>query len=249
MNLRRTAGHTVAALCVGIALTACSDNPADEAVTLDDAEETSEAGGILDKEDEPEVDLDGAGRLLTADEAEAALPTMQQMPKGWSRDPDNEDDDDDEMGDDVEPERCQAVFDALETDDEDPAVSAERAFEQDDFGPFVTVEVQSYDEELPDGRFGDVVDVLEDCPEWTSTDDEGTKTEFQASGLDFPNLGEESLALALEATSEGWPFTMDMVIIRAGHNLVTAMHMAIGGKSDAELLEQVARTTMENLSG
>ena len=260
MRVRRSQRHIVVwGTAAALALSACGgDDPPERAGTV---EESSNADSSSESSAEPvegetsstaEVELDSVGRVLTEEEAEAALPAVSSLPTGWSVD-DSDDgaaDDADDLPDDdeIEPAECKAVMEDMEDAwDEDPVGEADRDYMAGMLGPFMHVEINSFEEEVPEETFGEVLTALETCKEFTSTED-GVATTFTVSPLSFPNYGEESAAVRLSAESEGIAIALDLVMVRAGHNALNFIHMSLGGAADsAEALEQLAAETIAAL--
>lgn len=239
-----------------LALSGCgSDDPPERAGTVEEStsadSSTSEAAD-QETPSKPDVDLDGIGRVLTDEEAEAALPAVSSLPTGWSVDDsdDGAEDDADDLPDDdeIEPAECKAIMEDMEDAwDEDPVGEADRDYMAGMLGPFMNVEINSFEEEVPEEAFGEVLTALETCKEFTSTED-GVATTFTVSPLSFPNYGEESAAVRLSAESEGTAIALDLVMVRAGHNALNFIHMSLGGAADsAEALEQLAAETIAAL--
>lgn len=252
MHLLHVASRATVGVLLFAALTACSNDPDESALTLEGDEESS--GSVFDRDEEddaeaPDIDLEGAGRSLTTADIEDALPTVDDLPEGWVRDPDEDDEDDGE--DTIEPAECQEIMTALEdqADEIEPAAEASREFQADDFGPFLMVEVKSYEEPMDEDRLPEMRDALAECREFTSTDEDGATAEFTTEGLSFPNFGEESLAFRMDLDLGMFAGAAEIVFVRAGHNGITFMSLAFGDEPDTELLEEIARTTMERLAG
>lgn len=240
----------VAALAVVGTLAGCSDAPPERAGTVEEPSGAADpAAGSTDETSE-EVELDAVGRELTDAQAKAALPAVSALPTGWSVDPENSlnDESDGDSTATIEPAECQAIMDDLgdESDDE-PTGKASRTYTAGMLGPFMGVEISSYADEVPDDVFKKTLDALTACPELTSTED-GVATTFTTSSLSFPNLGEESAAIRMAATSDGMPVGLDMVFIRAGHTIVSVSTATVGaGAGSADAMEKVARATVANL--
>ncbi len=235
---------TTALLAAG--LTACSEDRSDDALTIEEDDENTRNDDDQEAE-APGDEIDGAGRLLTADDIEAALPTVEDFPTGWSRDPDNEDEDDDE-DDTITPERCEDLF-GDDAEQEEPLAEATRAFKESDFGPFVSVDISTYDDEVPDDTLDELAEALSECKEFTSVDSEGSRSTVTAEALSFPNLGDETFAVRMSLETEFLPAAVDLAMVRVGHNLVLLATVALGGGTDTGLLEDVGRKTIERLAG
>jgi hypothetical protein len=233
-----------------------SENPPgdeDAADTDTDTETESETDTDTSAPDSDDAPDEAAGRLLTAEEARAALPTVADLPTGWSVDPEATVTSDGDEGDDsdtiYEPAACRDIFDSLDTDTfQDSATEENADFSAGALGPFLGVTIASYDEAFPEDTFSQLVGALAQCPEFTTTDTDGTTTDFSAQPLSFPNLGDETVALRLNATSEELSFGFDLVGVRVGNNVITLGQIAVGGAADASVLEDVARGTLERLA-
>lgn len=247
----------IGAAATALMLTGCaSEEPPRRAGTVEPAEAgqddpaTDGSAGGGEAQSRSEDRLEAAGRELTKQEARAALPSVRVLPAGWSVDPENtmNSDEDDGSSDTVTPERCQVVFDAMETlDEEEPAAKAGVTFTGGMLGPFLGVSISSYAEEVPAEWFAQVLDGLSECPRFTLDDGE-SKTKFTVSALSFPNLGEESMALRMAAEAEGMPLALDLVAIRNGHNVVSVSQASLGGAASVKPMSKAARATMAALS-
>lgn len=243
---------------VALALSACgSDDPPERAGTIEEntSADSSSDASAEPAEDEsssaPEVELDTVGRELTNEQAKAALPAVAALPTGWSVDPENTLNDDSESdaesNETIEPAKCQAIMDDLaEEQDQEPTGEASQTYTAGMLGPFLGVEINSFADEVPEDSFTKFLDALSTCPEITSTED-GTATTFKISTLSFPNLGEESAAIRMTGESEGMTVGLDMVAIRAGHNIVTLSQASVGGVAGSDALEKAARATITNM--
>lgn len=248
---RRTPLLTALALTGALTLAACGDDaPPELARTVGDPSATA-APDPGQQTDLPEVDLEAAGRQLSSTEVDATLPEVSALPSGWAVDPDNilGDDDEEESGETrVVPERCRTVFESMqELNTAEPEAEGDVTFQESEVGPFVGASVSSFAEEVPEDRFDALVDGLSECREF-SVEEAGEVTNLTVSPLSFPNLGEDSIALRFTGDTRGSDFTMDVVSIRVGHNLVGISQITLQGRvSSAEAFEEVARATMANL--
>ena len=240
------------AVCL-IAVTGCAEDVPQRAGTLDDPSATAGTGdeGNGTSAEKEETDFSRAGRKLTKKEAKAALPAASILPAGWSVDPENtlnDEDEDDDSDDTYRPQRCAPVFDALD-DSEDKKAAAEAGvtFTSGMLGPWLAVNISSYEDEVPEGSFEQVLTALSNCPTF-SVDDGESVTKVQAAALSFPNFGEESAALRLNMKSEGMAFGMDVVMVRVGHNQVSVIQAGMGGTGSVKPLQKAAKATMANLN-
>ncbi|WP_277455148.1 hypothetical protein [Janibacter sp. DB-40] len=251
--VRRTRLHAYAvALVASVALAGCGDSPPERAGTVGESSAETGEGAQEDSSETEEVELDTVGRELTNEEAKAALPPVSALPTGWSVDPENTLNDDSESDSEseetIEPAKCQTIMDDLsEEQDQDPTGEASQTYTAGMLGPFLGVEINSFSDDVPEDSFTKFLDALSTCSKFTSTED-GTATTFKVSSLSFPNLGEESAAIRMSGESEGMAVGLDMVAIRAGHNIVTLSQASVGGATGSgKALEKVARATVTNM--
>lgn len=91
-----------------------------------------------------------------------------------------------------------------------------------------------------------MADALSKCPEFTSTDPEGVATKMKVKPLSMANFGDRSLAMAIEAESDGMNFGMNMLFIVIGHNTMALANVGLGG-ADGSQLEPVAQAAIQRL--
>lgn len=250
---RFTAIASVATSAV-LALAGCGEDAPTQAGTIDDpsgAAGNSETSGRQADKGQEDADLSAAGERLTKAQIKAAIPPVGVLPAGWSVDPEETltgDDENDESDDVVRPKRCAVVFESLdELDATEPAAEGGVTYMAGMLGPFLGVEISSYEDEVPDDQFAQVLGALGKCPKF-SVDDGESVAKFQATSLSFPNYGEESLALRMTGTADDFAFAMDFVAIRVGHNIVGLTQMGIGGPAAIAPLKRAAKATMTNLN-
>jgi hypothetical protein len=178
---------------------------------------------------------------LTQRQLESALLTVEDMPTGWSVDT-SEDSDSEDV---VEPAECGALFETLDKAP-DPVAKAEAAFTAGGLGPFLEHGVTSFEESTAD-QLDLVVDTLNQCPEFSSTDAEGVTTEFTTAPLSFPNLGDRTLALRFQGSTGGIDVVVDALFIAIGSNGIS---IVVGGlvPMEGQELESIATTAVEKLN-
>lgn len=246
MRLTRLAASLALAVIATTTLSACSEDRADDALTIEDGK----GAPLADQDDDQDEDdeFDRAGRLLSSDDIAAALPTVKDLPKTWARDTESENDEDDDDEDTIEPERCEELF-GDDLDELDPEAEATRAFKADDFGPFLSVDVATYEEEVPDDLFDEIAAALSECKEFTSVDSEGEESKVKAEALSFPNLGEETLAVRMTFETDLFPAAINLAMVRIGHNMVLLSTVSIGEvKPNTKLMEKIGRETVKRLN-
>lgn len=192
---------------------------------------------------EPEGDGE---KTLNEAELQAALLTVQDVPTGYTLDTAAAEEDDDSTTDGGS-EECSARFEALgEADDKDVSAEAEVSFEGPSLGTVLEQGLESYeDEDVPKQRFEDVLEVLSDCPTFSSTEN-GETTDFTVSSLSFPKLGDDTIALNLKVKTSEFDAVANLVVVRLGRNV---MSVTQGGlTADVAVLEQATRKGLEKLA-
>jgi hypothetical protein len=224
-----------------VAVTGCGTDRPERADTVSGSEttQTQQPAGT----EAPKA----AGRTLTDKQAKAALLTVQDLPTGWSVDPDASSDD---QGDDddsriTEPAACADLFDSLD-DGKDSVAEATGNYTAGGFGPFLEHTVTSHSKDPADGMDA-VTAALSECPKFTMTDADGTKMQMKVSALSFPNLGDRTLALRMSGNSDEIDIVMDLVYIAVGRNGIT---LGAGGLTPiaGDDLEQLATAAVDKLA-
>lgn len=207
----------------------------------DSASDGDRARTIQAPENEAPADLKSDGdKTLTEAQLKSALLTVPDLPTGYKAGTVEQDDSETDAGND----ECAKKFDALDEGSDDEAAKAEASFEGG-FGIVLEQSLKSYEDE-DQAQFGDIIEVLSDCPSFTSTDADGTKTEFKLSALSFPKLGDDTLALALTGKTPDFAIVLNLVIVRLGRNVI---FVSQGGlTADAAVLEQVTRKGLDKLA-
>jgi hypothetical protein len=220
---------TIAAVVV-LAAGCGGDDPPERADTVEGASPSATEG---DEAGEPE---DVAGEALNAEQAEAALLTLEDLPTGWTVDASEETDSEDT----TDPAECAALFDSL-NEAADPVAEAKANFTAGGgFGPFLVHDVTSHESDLTD-HIGEIVDALDQCPEFSMTDAEGVTTELTTAPLSFPNLGERTLALRIQGSTPDLDVAFDVVWIAIGQNGITLVAGGILPMQGAEIEDLATR--------
>jgi hypothetical protein len=223
---------TIAAVVV-LAAGCGGDDPPERADTVEGASPSATEG---DEAREPE---DGAGEALNAEQAEAALLTVEDLPTGWSVDASEETDSEDT----TDPAECAALFDSL-SEAADPLAEAKANFTAGGVGPFLVHAVASHEADLTD-HIGKIADALDQCPEFSMTDAEGVTTEFTTAPLSFPNLGERTLAVRLQGSTPDLDVAFDVVWIAIGQNGITLVAGGILPMQGSEIEDLATRAVQK----
>jgi hypothetical protein len=195
-------------------------------------------------------------KVLTQSELAAALLRAQDLPDGYTLQPipdsPPEESDSGGQGGGVEP--CGDVFNQLRGGD--PALSAiasgtaEVEFSKGDDGPFLQQGLLSSGDRA---GLRSAVEAFRQlptvCGEFTENDEQGTFT-MRLSPAEFPALGNETVAVKLEATgrSEGTAVALGgyLVLIRVGATVCILIHFGIPTVGIGET-ETVARAAVARL--
>lgn len=244
MNIRGTSILFVPAFAVALLLGGCSEERPERAVTVEPRDDDAQSSGV-DVESGDDASDGELGEPLTREQIDAALLRVQDLPSGWSK---QKNEPDDESEDTIEPRRCQEVIEALDEGFEaEPAHEGETTFNKG--GPFGTTFVHSiatYEEQIDPDAAQEIADAFGSCPEFTSTDAEGTKSDISVSPMSFDNLGDQTLAFAMTVNSEGFEVSLNIAMVFKGHNISTFFSGGITGADGAEL-EKLARSGMKRL--
>lgn len=208
-------------LIAAVALTGCSQDRATWAETVDvpsTSQSSMPAEPMTEPAPQPEP-ADLAREALTQEQVDAALLTVAELPTGYSPDASNDGDD---TTDTTEPAQCAQIFRGLE-DSQAAVFKGEANFTAGGFGPLLSQTIGTY-ESSTEGVVGAFIEAVSTCAAFTSIDAEGVRTEFTASALSFPNVGDATAATRLNASTRG--FDLVYVVVSPGHN---GMTLAAGG--------------------
>lgn len=235
-NLRTT----TSAMVLSLALAGCGGDGADDRATTITPKTDGAASSAAAA---PEGDGD---KTLTAAQVKSALLTVQDLPTGYSVDtsPEEESEDDITNSDDAD---CVAKFKGLnDADNEDQSEQAKASFTGPGLGTVLEQGIESFDdEEVPEKRLKDVVEVLSDCPTFSSTED-GVKSDFSVSSLSFPKLGDDTVSLALTVKTPEVSVGLNIVLVRLGRNVMSVTQGGLA--TDVVALEQASRKGLDRLA-
>jgi len=194
--------------------------------------------------------------VLTQAELSAALLRVEDLPDGYTLQPipESPPDDSDTSGQGGGAEPCSDVFDQLRGGD--PALSAiaagsaEVEFSKGDDGPFLQQGLLSSGDRAGLRAAVEAFRQLPKvCGEFTENDEQGRFT-MRLSPATFPALGDESVAVKLEATGTSEAATIALggylVLIRVGATVCILIHFGIPDVDVAET-EAVARAAVVRL--
>jgi hypothetical protein len=229
----------VALLAAGAALAGCSnstDNP--RADTIGASGPVSATVGVPT----------AARRAATVAELRAALPTIRDLPTGYALDTAK----DAASTDTVDQPRCKSIIDGLDKREQgDPAAAAKISVTYRTggaFGSSLSADVRGYrDPRTPSASLAAIGTAFNACPTFTTRSaKDGTETTYRLAALSFPLLGDQTVAYRLNASTQGFDLTADLVYTRVGQCTVSVVN---GGLMtlDPAALERVARATVSRL--
>ena len=202
-------------------------------------EETSSTTSTTSTTAEPESDdettttADSGGRGSLDD----VVLELDDLPTGWSVSPDDSSESDDTFCDEADP-----FTDLNEADDK-----ADSDFQQSDFGPFVgSIAAQYGGDSDAEGVLDSFENAVEACREFTETDEDGATITYRFDPLSFPQLGDDTFATRLSATTVLGPFAFDIVIARVDDTVAGVFHGGFGG-IDSALTEELLREMVDRI--
>jgi hypothetical protein len=244
MKLNRVA---IVLAVMSVAVTGCSSNT--QAVTVGNAAKPSTSAAPVQT---------GSQRVLTADEIQKTLPTVDQVGTGWALS------ESDEPASTPSPDAttftpAQCAFSAQEGDsvlgitksDVKPQAEGQVTFKQGTDSPFdvhqTSVSIKSYADNVDTSGIVAAASKLAECSKFTSTDSGGVTSSFELFPLSLPNYGDKTLAFRLQGGAGMFIIVGDVVGIVLGHNVITVAQFGLG-KIDTELAGRVATNVMANLN-
>ena len=190
---------------------------------------------------------------LTSEEIKKVLLTLEDLPSGYSEDPEltsEDEEDSDEVTSGSQP--CKDLMAALDAEEEEkPHGEGEIGFKESDFGPFVMEAVASFEGDKLKKTMQTFQDAFTECRKFTTTDSEGVDTNFTAAPMSFPKLGDESVAVRLTAKEDSdfdFEIDFDLVAVRTDQNVVLMASLGFGKSMSGEDFEKLVRTAVQRVS-
>ncbi|MGL5931247.1 MAG: hypothetical protein ACRCY8_20130 [Dermatophilaceae bacterium] len=227
----------MSALLASTMLAGCGDAP-ERAVTVGSA---SPAGGTTNQPDRPA----GSGDQLDAAKIKQALLAVGDLPTGWASKANDDSGEDESV---IEPASCQKLFDTF-GDKSSEAAAAEAAVtftSGGDLGTELSQEIASYGTERQSKKVEEIAAALTKCSKMTLVDG-ADRIPVTISGLSFPNLGEQTLAMRMTFETSGITVTADLAVVAVGHNVVSFTTVGLQPIAGAEL-EKIARAGMSKMA-
>lgn len=206
--------------------------------------------------DEPTDDGSGsasadAGRQLTEDDAEQALPIVAQLPEGLSVNPEPPAEPDPQQS--SYPSQCMDVKldgSARTALDDLRVARATRGYDVTG-GGYLSATITSYSSEVPAVLFDDAGDAIGACSTFELSDKEG-RSSWRMTPLAVDNAGDRTLALDLTSTTKKDEFeggTVEFLAVADGHTLVTVIYSVTDPTQRRDLLsDKLLRATLANLA-
>lgn len=196
----------------------------------------------------------GSGQL-SQEQVDAAMPTDDQLPQGFSVDPEGMAED--TSGNDPEstayPATCLDVRLAGTTGKElkTHLVTRQKKSFIGDNGGSLTVTVSTHDEQVPGKLFDDAGAAQSQCGTFQLIDSSGTSS-WKLAQVTFPQLGERTYATRVESTTEGDIFkggVIQLAGVSVGNNLVYVVYSSgPASEYDPTAVETFAKATVDNLN-
>lgn len=208
-----------------------------------DAINATDGVAVETPESEP-VDLDPT-TTSSADEdatarAQSVIVQLSDLPAGWSPAPLSEDDGADSCFDSALPgdDRSQTVL-----PDSNGVETVDAAFQQSEFGPFLSFRVASgVDEGRVDSE--QIASVFETCDGFV--DDQGSA--YSVFPVSFPEVGDATFATKIEVTNpDGFPFSMLIVIAQVDDVVLLSIGVSIMSAVDAELVATLTKVMADRV--
>ena len=187
----------------------------------DDTEAPAKAGGDAPAASESAAAEKPEARLLTAEQAKAALPTAADLPgSGWKTAPA----DPDESHPTVTPASCSPVMNEISTDflgyKSKLAAKQNVTFNNEASRRAVLFEVASWTNEADSALPLAAAKLADKCKSFTAAE-EGVELAFTAETLTPLPIGEERTAVRLTAAYQGTKVHLTVYQAKIGHNLVS----------------------------
>lgn len=145
------------------------------------------------------------------------------------------------------PQDCYARFDSLGRKDTASTAEAETSFRNEKAGSVVEQSVQRYaDASTPSPTLANLSALLTQCASFDRAGAGGATTRYTSARLDFPTLGDSTVAVRIAGTLGSVGIVLDVVGVRKGADVV---FVAFGStKADPALLEKLARISLVRLA-
>lgn len=219
----RLAAAALASLAV--LFTSCGDDggSSERAETVRESTTTTTAAG--NDADEPAADGEERDAEVETELEQRAL-EVGDLPTGWSVSPEDDDESDDDGDESDMGDECGLEDDIL-PDDVEPLAEVEREFQKSEIGPFVFVSLTRF----PGGRAEEAMAALntmvQECREYTSTDEDGMTMRGTFGPLSFPERGDQTFAARMSVDAQGMTGQGDLVAVRKGDHVVLMMGLSM----------------------
>ncbi|GAA1962698.1 sensor domain-containing protein [Catenulispora subtropica] len=183
---------------------------------------------------------------LSADDLEARLLTVADLPSGFSVDSDNADANGTISATDP---RCRPLVDLMNSDGKPSGAvaDADTSFTRSELGPNIATGLASFPSTQDAQKLMDsVTKAMRACTELTETDKDGTSYDFAVAPLESPKTGDAVGAIRMSADIGGYPAQIDIVLVRVGSTLLYVANTGLGD-TDAGLTQDVVKRAVAKL--
>ncbi len=199
----------------------------------------------------------GPDQTATADplsetQIKKALLTIDDLPSGFSKDPDLALDEEGSADDVTQgTKQCRDLLSALNDENRGkPFGEGQVGFKEGDAGPFIEEQVTSFEGSTIKKSMATLREAFASCKEFQTKDSEGVVTEFTVAPMTFPDLGDDSIAVQLGAieSSVDFEIAMSLVVVRVDQNVVLLGNYGLGSGLGGGKFESIARTAVDKVS-
>ncbi|MGF1662127.1 MAG: hypothetical protein ACFCVG_06600 [Kineosporiaceae bacterium] len=190
----------------------------------------------------------GDGTDVTVDQLIAALPTVGDLPTGWTVETAPAAAPEEEDNSTISPPGCSVLFDGLRETGGTRESAATATYSAGTLGPVLDVEIRYYPNGFDASALDGFAEALGQCPTFAIQDPEDGSITFAASPLSFPDLGDSTLAVRLAGETDRLEVVSDTVAIGLDRYQVL---LVSGGLTtmDPAALETIARSTVDRVNG
>ena len=205
------------------------EEPAERADTVEQSTSTTQATGDEGAPEDDAAQDDPEDDPAVVAELEELSLELSDLPTGWSTMPDDDDDDGEPDGSDDGSDMAEdcGIEGEILPDDVEPLGEVERQFQKAEMGPFLFVSVTRFAEGEAEAAMDALGKMVQECRQFTSTDEEGVETSGSMEALSADSFGDETFAARMNLESEGMSGQGDIVAARKGDDVVLMMGLSM----------------------
>jgi PknH-like extracellular domain len=167
------------------------------------------------------------------------LLTLDDLPSGWSRSP--EQSDEDESSTTTDPPQCSSIGEEEFEHAQSELNQASADFQQSTFGPFVSNGIIAYEDSgQAEHALNTIVDGINACQTVTETDESGNETSYTFAPLSMDKHGDQTFATVLRGISQLGPIEGNLVFVQDGRYLWFVATVGLGAAPPIDISELVA---------